>query len=167
MWEMGVQWRSNVCTVAASGGYLELLMWVRQKGCEWDEWTTYAAAHANQLETLKWAVDNGCTWKTAETFAFAARNNNLEMLKWSYEQQKGCFTEEMCANAAEKGNLEMLQWLRKEKCPWCQITCIVSLENRHFHVFKWAIQNGCPHDDKTYEAVILSGEEDLLRYFDN
>ena len=163
MREIGVPWRSSVCTIAAGNGYLELFIWVRRHGCEWDEWTTYAAAHTNQFVILKWAVDNGCPWKPAQMFAFAARNNNMDMMKWTYKKKGGCFTEETCVNAAAQGNLKMLKWLRAKKCPWCRLTCIVALEKRHFHVLQWAIEKGCPHDGILYDQVTTSGEHDLLR----
>ena len=45
----------NVCDIAASNGWLDLLKWARQNGCEWDSWTCSCAAENGHCEVLKWA----------------------------------------------------------------------------------------------------------------
>lgn len=39
---MGARGTRAMCTNAASGGHLEVLQWLRAKGCEWDSFTTCA-----------------------------------------------------------------------------------------------------------------------------
>ena len=52
----------DVCSEAAGGGFLEILIWARENGCEWDEDTCAKAAEGGHLEVLKWARENGCDW---------------------------------------------------------------------------------------------------------
>jgi hypothetical protein len=95
-WEMVCQ-RVRLCFIAANGGKLKILQWLRSKdggNCRWDKQTCQYAAHAGHFELLKWAHQNGCPWDE--------------------------FT---CAYAALKGHLEILKWARENGCPWSRITC--------------------------------------------
>jgi len=53
--------RDDVC-IAAIGGHLEVLEWVREHLCPWDASTCACAANAGRLEVLKWARENHCPW---------------------------------------------------------------------------------------------------------
>ena len=46
----------------ALNGNLELLEFLRGKGCPWDEFTCSRAARKGHLECLKYAHENGCPW---------------------------------------------------------------------------------------------------------
>ena len=43
------------CAFATAGGYLEVLMWLRDNNCPWDEFTCFKAAQGGHLEVLKYA----------------------------------------------------------------------------------------------------------------
>ena len=86
-WELYI--KPLLCKGAAARGDVEMLKWLRAKGCPWDEGTCAAAAYGGHLEVLKWLRAGGCPWDN-----------------WT------------CAYAAEGGNLEVPKWLRAEGCPW-------------------------------------------------
>lgn len=47
---------------AAKEGHLEVLKWLRERGCPWD-WDAMTCAHADDgahLDVLRWARENGC-----------------------------------------------------------------------------------------------------------
>lgn len=47
--------------MAATGGYLRILKWARDNGCQWDHQTcAYYAALGEHVGILKWARNNGC-----------------------------------------------------------------------------------------------------------
>ncbi|PNH04452.1 hypothetical protein TSOC_009386 [Tetrabaena socialis] len=50
---------SLLCEAAASGS-MELLAWLRDRGCPWGEDTIYGAAGAGSEEALEWLVAQGC-----------------------------------------------------------------------------------------------------------
>ena len=52
--------KNEVCEIAAQNGWLDLLIWARQNGCEWDSYICSDAAYNGHLEVLKWARQNGC-----------------------------------------------------------------------------------------------------------
>ena len=56
----------NVMALAAWGGNLELVQWLRGEGCPWD-WGTCCcnAAIRGHVEVLRWARENGCQWNAA------------------------------------------------------------------------------------------------------
>jgi hypothetical protein len=48
-------WDEKTCSAAAERGHLEVLQWLRVKGCPWDEWTCDNAAKNGHLHVLQWA----------------------------------------------------------------------------------------------------------------
>ena len=75
-WE---NWTPHCCALAAKGGHLQVLKWLRcgeeeddgpmlatdsvdENACPWDEWTCAYAAAGGSLEVLQWARAHGCPW---------------------------------------------------------------------------------------------------------
>jgi hypothetical protein len=56
----GCPWDGWTCSSAAKNGHLECLKYAREKGCPWDDWTCSSAASGGHFECLKYAHDNGC-----------------------------------------------------------------------------------------------------------
>lgn len=115
-----VQFTSEICEKAASGGHFELLKWAHANGCPWDNPgrpstgvpldgnTCVCAASNGHLDILKWVVANGCPWNKW-TCVYAAGGGHLEVLKWF--RANGCpWHENMCGHAAKGGQIEVLQW---------------------------------------------------------
>jgi hypothetical protein len=50
----------NCCAVAARGGHLEVLKWLRANGCQWNKGTVGEATRAGHDDVLQWALANGC-----------------------------------------------------------------------------------------------------------
>src|SRR3984885_15425533 len=65
-------------------GYLNIIQWARENGCDWDSLTCSYAAKGGHLEVLKWAHENGCHWNY-RTCSSAAQGGHLEVLKWARE----------------------------------------------------------------------------------
>ncbi len=72
-------------TLAASGGHLEVLKHLREKGCSWDAETSSAAARGGHLDVVKWALQNGCP-RYHDMCQFAARDGHLKTLQWLYRK---------------------------------------------------------------------------------
>ena len=64
--ENGGDWNKSTCAMAAMGGHLQVLQWLRGEGCPWDHRTCYYAVDFGHVEVLRWARENGCMW-TAPT----------------------------------------------------------------------------------------------------
>ena len=101
------------CSEIVKNGYLEVLVWARQNGCQWDWRTCAYAAFNGHLEILKWARQNGCEWNSW-VCTYAAENGHLEILKWA--RQNGCeWNSNTCAYAALNGDIKILKWARQIK----------------------------------------------------
>lgn len=139
--EKGYPWRQT-CDLAAKGGHLEVLKWARSQGCPWDYRTAQKAAEHGHLDVLEWAVLNGCP-KPRDWRAIAEKGH-LHILKWAHDQDipLGDF---LCDTFASSGNLQGLQWAREHGYPWAFSTILNALNNRHYKVALWAIENGCEH----------------------
>ena len=108
--------KERFCWRMALNGNLELLQFLRAKGCAWDEDTCEFAAENDHLECLKYAHENGCPWNN-RTCSEAAYNGHIECLKYAHEN--GCpWDERTCANAAKYGHLECLEYARENGCPF-------------------------------------------------
>ena len=106
----------ETCALAAYGGHLHVLMWLRENNCPWDiERTSQHAARGGRLEVLKYTRDNGYTWN-----------------------------ERTCWFAAQGGQLELLEYLRDHDCPWDELTCKAASFGGHLELLKYARENGCP-----------------------
>lgn len=79
----------NACRLAARGGHLCVLQWLRQNGCPWDQRACHEAAGEGHLMILRFLHQNECPWD-----------------------------EDTCSSAARGGHLCVIQWLRGSGCPW-------------------------------------------------
>ena len=111
--------KERFCVQMARIGSLELLKFLRGKGCPWDEGTCSEAAKYGRLECLKYARENGCPWN-----------------------------KEACSVAALEGQLECLKYLHENGCPWDYRTCDNAAKYSEWYdnleCFKYAHENGCP-----------------------
>ena len=137
-WSQGPQeklsklWDKYTCGWAAFHGHLEVLQWLRAKGCPWDRWTNIEAARGGQLEVLQWmrGQDPPCPWN-----------------------------QHVCYFAAQKGHLEVLRWARSQGCPWGEGVPRAAAKNGQLKVLNWLIKAGCPYNkSRCREAAVLGGE---------
>ena len=128
-WSQGPQeklsklWDKYTCGWAAFHGHLEVLQWLRAKGCPWDRWTNIEAARGGQLEVLQWmrGQDPPCPWDSG-VCKYAALHGHLEVLRWARSQ--GCpWNKSLTWTAAMSGQLKVLVWLIKEECPYNKRQC--------------------------------------------
>ena len=71
----------------AEKGKLELLEFLRGKGCPWDEWTCEFAALNGHLECLKYAREKWMSLECSDLFA-GCQKGHLDCLKYAHEN--GC-----------------------------------------------------------------------------
>ncbi|GFR42437.1 hypothetical protein Agub_g3342, partial [Astrephomene gubernaculifera] len=61
--EAGANLTAEMFSYAALSGNLELLRWLRQRGCPWDDHVLSCAAESGCGEALEWLVEQGCPWE--------------------------------------------------------------------------------------------------------
>ncbi|AGO84804.1 hypothetical protein psal_cds_790 [Pandoravirus salinus] len=77
----------DACALAAQGGSLGTLQWLRARGCPWDASTCAMAAHGGHLDVLQWARANGCPWNSRTT-CYAQRRGHTDCLVFA--RKHGC-----------------------------------------------------------------------------
>lgn len=106
------------CAAAAVHGRIDVLAWLRERGCPWDGTTCLKAAAAGHLHVLKWAYARGCP-----------------------ERAKL-----ICPTAAAHGHLHVLVWARANgarRYKWGDAS-VAAAAGGHVHVLDWAAARGCP-----------------------
>ena len=58
----GAPMNCDTAAYAAKCGRLEMLQWLRSKGCPWDVTTLVSASLFGHVHVHDWAVENGCEW---------------------------------------------------------------------------------------------------------
>ncbi|PNG99834.1 Ankyrin repeat domain-containing protein, partial [Tetrabaena socialis] len=134
-----------VFTAAVGSGSMELMAWLRQRGCPWEETAFTVAAEHGSEEQLKWLAAQGCP---------------MGELGAPYERP------------AAKGELGVLRCLRRLGCPWSAdgSTFTNSVEHvawgwRECHFGKhvkrslcWLLDQGCPVRWSEAKAVAVEEE---------
>jgi len=147
--EQRVPWSGDdvlACELTAARGDLELLQYLRDRGCPWTAGTCAAAAGAGHMHVLRWARATGCAWNNRATAA-AAEGGHREVLQWLRAQDPPCpWDSRSCAAAAKGGHLTVLQWLRActPPCPWDGSALTWALHQGHAAVAAWLRAAGCP-----------------------
>ena len=153
--------KERFCAGTARSGNLELLKFVRGKGCPWYKGTCSEAAFGGHLECLKYAHENGCPWDQL-TCSWAAKNGQLECLQ--YARKNGCpWDEGTCCWAAYNGHLECLKYLHENGCPWDCMTCWDAALKGHLECVKYARANGCPWPKWACPSAAKRGNLKLLK----
>eukprot|EP00953_Heterococcus_sp_UTEX-ZZ885_P015554 8755-Heterococcus_DN1.PRE.1 len=72
----------DITATAAANGYIVVLRWLKEQGCEFSQVTTHrAAAQPNNLLVLQYLHEEACPWHD-EVCAAAAASGDLEQLQW-------------------------------------------------------------------------------------
>ena len=170
-WSQGPQeklsklWDDQTCGWAARGGHLEVLKWLRAKGCPCGTLTSCWAAQGGRLEVMKWLRAKGCPWGTWAS-SRAAKGGHLVVLQWMRAQDPPCpWNSDVCYYAASKGHLEVLRWARSQGCPWDGRAPRAAAKGGHLKVLKWLIKEGCPYSkSKCRWAAEFGGEMKVLEW---
>ena len=164
-WSQGPQeklsklWDDQTCGWAARGGHLEVLKWLRAKGCPCGTLTSCWAAQGGRLEVMKWLRAKGCPWGTWAS-SRAAKGGHLVVLQWMRAQDPPCpWNSDVCYYAASKGHLEVLRWARSQGCPWDGRAPRDAAGGGHLEVLVWLIKEGCPCSKRKCRKAALKGEE--------
>ncbi|WZN66380.1 ANK_REP_REGION domain-containing protein [Chloropicon roscoffensis] len=151
--EKGCELNKDTGMWAGHGGSVEVFEYIRGKGYGFDVMACYMAALGGHLEALKWlrGQDPPCRWDE-HTCEFAAQGGSLEALKWLRDQDPPCpWDKDTCVQAAYRGQLEMLKWLRSQDppCPWSRSGCRRDASfYRHQHIVDWIDQQEDESDEE-------------------
>ncbi|KXZ47187.1 hypothetical protein GPECTOR_37g193 [Gonium pectorale] len=115
----------GLLTAAAESGSVQLMAWLRERGCKWDVSAFTAAANSGCEEAVEWLVAQGCPVQgNGDPYSGACRNGDLAMatglrrlgVPWG---PAGA----VAVPAARGAPLPLLRWLLEEGCP---LGCIIA-----------------------------------------
>ena len=106
----------HACCLAAASHNMELMMYLRGKGCPWDAHSCHMAAANGHLAMLIWLRSQSppCPWD-ARTSQLAAENNRLDIISWMLSQDPACPFPDMPEATSISGSC--LQLLIAMGCP--------------------------------------------------
>lgn len=110
----------SIIALAAYHGFIPMIKFLLEHGCELDEYVAQVAAERGHFEALRWLRSRNCPLDSGA-----------------------------CTGAAQAFRLDILQWLRAEGCPWDENTCFFATCNPSgnpdgLEILKWARAHGCP-----------------------
>lgn len=182
------------CELAAKHNRLDVLKWLRARGCPWDASVCHVAAEYGHLELLRWsrAQNPPCPW-TGHTTLVAAEHGHLHILQWCLSQHPPCpLSFFMFSYTANKGQLHILQWLtasgylqlgnndrimdmaapRMDMVRWLHSQgsrgtvsiCKRAAKDGHLHVLQWLYARGYPLDHEVSDWAIIGGQLHVLQW---
>ncbi|KAK9818856.1 hypothetical protein WJX74_001482 [Apatococcus lobatus] len=105
-------WSTNICSLAAKQGQLQILQWAHSAGCLWD----------------------------AETLQQACIHRQWAVLDWLQHQDIPCppaTDDRVCDMVAALGKTDLLVWLRMKGYAWTADTAYSALANQQFELHCW------------------------------
>jgi len=138
----GCPWHSDVTCYAVMRGDVDVLQWATSNGCPWGDWTCMPTTTDAHLDLLRWAIENGAPM-SGSLFCHVARKGCIYMLAWLHE--RGCpRSAAACADAASAGHIDVLVWLKNHGHPLTASIIHIAIERNHVAVLQWAWENSCP-----------------------
>lgn len=164
----------DVCDGAARGGHVNVLEWLKSKGCQPSPITPYHAARSGSMECLssapvehrrappQWTIDNGCRIN-CRVIDGAARGGHLDMLQW---MRRGGFimNGNVSTEAATGGHIEVLQWSIDVSIVRGSTACQCAALKDRLDVLKWLIANGFVWNEVMYKNAVYKGHIHILEY---
>ncbi|KXZ43754.1 hypothetical protein GPECTOR_81g204 [Gonium pectorale] len=126
-----------------------------------------AAAERCDLEVLTWLRQRGCPLKSEVVALAAAQNGQLPVLAWASEELGAQVQSAALMDAAAaSGRVELMAWLRKRGCPWGADTLPKAIGSGCCEAaLDWLAEQGCPmrEDGAPYLAAARNNDLATLR----
>ncbi|KXZ48839.1 hypothetical protein GPECTOR_25g424 [Gonium pectorale] len=110
-----------------------------------DPWLLEVAQDRCDLEVLRWLRQRGCPIDGAEVALSAARLGQLAVLVWAAEELGASMQSAALMDAAAaSGCVEVMAWLRECGCPWSEGTFAEAARSGCVAALQWLAERGCP-----------------------
>jgi len=142
MWlrEKGCKWNESTFESAAVGKRITVMKWAREMRCPWDENAGIEAAKAGNPQGLKWLRENGCPWNAKLIcFHLIPWYQEPEKVIWALENGGG-WDDKLCARAAGFNSLQVLKWAEEKGLSMEGLFPV--LANSSLKIQEWAKENG-------------------------
>eukprot|EP00953_Heterococcus_sp_UTEX-ZZ885_P000468 773-Heterococcus_DN1.PRE.2 len=137
---------------------LHVLRYLQAEGCAFHQDICTAAAVTGDLEQLQWLHQQGGALRPSVANAATASSNAISVLEWLQQQGVRLTGETLCL-AAQHGATQLCQWLHDAGCAWGPATCLRAASFGHLEMLRYLREHGC---DWNAEDVCLAAAS----YFD-
>ncbi|KAL3656484.1 hypothetical protein V7S43_018631 [Phytophthora oleae] len=122
----------------AAGGHLDVLRWLQSHSGYATPGAMNKAAASGHLEVVKWLHGNRREGCTNDAMNLAATAGHLDIVQWLHENRdEGCTTDAM-DGAAKHGHLDIVLWLHGNRTEGCTERAIDrAAANGHLTVVQW------------------------------
>ena len=146
--EKKCKWNERTINAAAEQGNLEMVQYCVANECPIDAWACALAADGGQLECLKYLREEAKAPWDSETAAGAAKFCHLHILEYLVERKYDQYSEWACMDAAKFGHLDCLQYLHETaKAPWDSRAVRYAHERNRTECVQYLLDNDCPLPD--------------------
>lgn len=163
----GLRLHPSMMEAAASKGYLDLVQYLFENGCQWTPGNCICAAMRGHLEVLQYAHSKVCSLDGAGAVYHLAcdhsRFRHFSVLQFLKEIGFP-WGEQMISKAASCGNMELVKFLLRNDCPLGPCTCAAAAERGNLSIVKWLHEHGCPWDSQTIRAAEEGGYSELATW---
>ena len=143
--EKKCKWDELTINAAAEQGNLEMVKYCVANECPIDAWACALAADGGQLECLKYLREEAKAPWDSSTAEWAAQNGHLHILEYLVERKYDQYNEFSCSNAAENGHLDCLKYLHETaKAPWDEEAVREAHEENQTECLQYLLDNNCP-----------------------
>jgi len=161
------RWNHWACSAAAKSGHLDILVWLRARGCGWSVLTCEVAALAGHLHVLKWAIEQGCPHSPFSLVRCACERGQLSILQWLYDRNdQADDLGHVCVQAARLAHLPMLRWACQKGATLGTDVVAKAVFNGDLEMLDWIWETGrCPRLTWQVSTMALSGGRiDMLEW---
>jgi hypothetical protein len=143
----------SLLTTAARTGDMDVMQYLRGKGCHWCFTTFLAAVRSQSLNMIRYVREEGCPLgdtdeildvivnhddvdaigcipanepELDDLFDRATKKGKMGIMQWCMETEHRSFVmrPRHCLEGIRLGRLDVLQWLKQNGCPWVKKTCL-------------------------------------------
>lgn len=163
------EWHQHASCVIAERGRRDILEWAIEHGCTIRTDTCTGAASGGYVEMLRWLVqDVGCDWNARRVAITVCSSGHIEILELLSEWGVLELDEVFCTIAAQFGRVDVLEYLFVElECPFsARDVLLTAVRYEKVNVVEWALnENGLefPPDSKVLKHAIEIGNGAILR----
>ncbi|CAL6314005.1 unnamed protein product [Bathycoccus prasinos] len=143
--EKKCEWHVSTINEAARRGNLEMVKYCVANECPVDEGACGLAADGGHLEVLKYLREEAKAPWDSGTAAWAAENGHLHILEYLVERKYDEYDTLACERAAKSGHLDCLKYLHETaKAPWDSWAIREAHKKNKTECVQYLLDNNCP-----------------------
>lgn len=161
--ERGYSWDDTTLGKLAKIGDRELIMELRELGCGWTTETFAVAIDDENIDMLKWLKSKGCPSVSKKITMAAVQNGNYEILEWLFDTDYE-FDNDILEVAAKKGFIYMVEEILTFGYSSSEVdeAFLLFAEHGHLDGLEWCLENGINFNPLWRTRAVQGGNLNVL-----